>query len=236
NAGTTNTGAVDPLAELADFCRQEGLWFHVDGAYGGSAMLCDKGRSLLKGIEQADSLALDPHKWLFQPFEIGCVLVRDMRWLRETFSVLPEYLKDAAGIEEEVNFRDYGIQLSRNFRALKLWMSLKIFGLEAFRHAVARGFALAELAEEVLCESSCWEVVSPAQLGIVSFRYVTADRSLTEEDAINSQIVNAMIEDGFAYVLSTVLKGRTVLRLCTINPRTSEADIRETLQRLKGFG
>jgi glutamate/tyrosine decarboxylase-like PLP-dependent enzyme len=236
NAGTTNTGAVDPLVELADFCRQEGLWFHVDGAYGGAAMLCNKGRSLLKGLEQADSLALDPHKWLFQPFEIGCVLVRDMRWLRETFSVLPEYLKDVAGIEEEVNFRDYGIQLTRNFRALKLWMSLKVFGLEAFRQAMDWGFAQAELAEEILRKSPCWEIITPAQLGVITFRYVPENRTATEADAINNQIVDAMIQDGFAMVLSTILKGHTALRLCTINPRTTEVDIRETIEKLERFG
>src|SRR5205085_10157584 len=138
-------------------------------------------------------------------------------WLRETFSFLPEYLKDVAGIEEEVNFRDYGIQLTRNFRALKLWMSLKVFGLEAFRQAMDWGFAQAELAEEILRESPRWEIITPAQLGVITFRYVPENRTATEADAINNQIVDAMIKDGFAMVLSTISKGRTALRLCTIN-------------------
>jgi len=236
NAGTTNTGAVDPLVELADFCRTEGLWLHADGAYGVASILCDKGRSLLAGLDQVDSLSLDPHKWLFQPYEIGCVLVRDSRWLRETFHILPEYLKDIERSEEEVNFCDYGIQLTRSFRVLKLWMSLQVFGLEAFRQAVAHGIALAERAEEILRKAACWEVVTPAQLGIVTFRYIAAGASSRVLDTINQQLINEMIADGFAMISSTVLRGYTVLRLCTINPRTTESDLQETIRRLERFG
>ena len=236
NAGTTNTGAIDPLVAIADFCRAEGLWLHADGAYGAASILCDKGRSLLAGIEQVDSLSLDPHKWLFQPYEIGCILVRNSHWLRETFHILPEYLKDIESSEEEINFCDYGIQLTRSFRALKLWMSLKIFGLEAFRKAITHGIALAELAEEALHQSSHWEVVTPGQLGIVTFRYIPTKGSPVPINTINQLLVDAMIADGFAMISSTTLRGYTVLRLCTINPRTSETDIRETIQRLEHFG
>lgn len=236
NAGTTNTGAVDPLAELANFCRQQDLWLHADAAYGGAAVLCERGRSALGGLEAADSLVLDPHKWLFQPYEMGCVLVRKAQWLRETFSILPEFLKDVAGIEEEVNFRDYGIQLTRNFRALKLWMSLKVFGLAAFSRAIERGMTLAEHAEKVLRRSSCWEVVTPAQLGIVSFRYLPANGSEQDANAINQHLIHEMAEDGFAALSSTTLRGKTALRLCTINPRTSEQDLEETILRLERFG
>jgi aromatic-L-amino-acid decarboxylase len=235
NVGTASTGAVDPLADLADFCREEGLWLHVDGAHGAAAILCNQGRSLLKGLERVDSLAINPHKWLFQPFEIGCVLVRDSHQLKETFRIHREYLKltDRA---EEVNFCDYGIQLTRGFQALKLWMSLKVFGLNAFRKAIARGIALAELAEKVLRESPCWEIVTPAQMGIVTFRYVPLSRSSAEVDAINRQLVEDMNVDAFAMVGLAVLKGRIALRVCTINPRTTEADIRETIHRLKRLG
>lgn len=233
NAGTTNTGAVDPLAELARFCRQHDLWLHADGAYGAAAVLCEQGRALLQGLEEVDSLVLDPHKWLFQPFEIGCVLVREWRQLKDTFSILPEYLKDVHRLQEAVNFCDYGIQLSRGFRALKLWMSLKIFGVAAFREAVARGFALAECAEQRLRESRCWEIVTPAQMAIVSFRYRDANRSPEELEATNQQLVERTIADGFAVLTSTTLHGRTVLRLCTINPRTTTEDIRETIARLE---
>lgn len=235
NAGTTNTGAVDPLPALADFCREEGLWLHADGAYGAAAVLCDQGRALLEGLERVDSLSIDPHKWLFQPFEIGCVLVRDGDLLKETFRILPAYLNDVHRWEEEVNFCDYGVQLTRGFRALKLWMSLKIFGLEAFRGAVARGFALAELAETLVRQAPGWELITPAQMGLVTFRYAPAARPAAETDAINRRIADALIADGFAALTTTVLGGRTVLRLCTINPRTTEADIRETFLRLDRF-
>jgi aromatic-L-amino-acid decarboxylase len=225
NAGTTNTGAIDPLPELAHFCREEGLWLHVDGAYGAAAVISDEGRRLLEGLGEADSLALDPHKWLFQPFEIGCVLLRDKRLMKDALSIHPEYLRDVHRFAEETNFCDYGIQLTRNFRALKLWMSLKTFGLEAFRQAVARGFRLAEAAERRLRTNPVWEIVTPAQMGVVTFRH--------RSEAANQQLVDAMLADGFALFTSTVLRDRTVLRLCTINPRTTEDEIVATVDRME---
>jgi len=236
NAGTTNTGAVDPLAELAGFCRQKDLWMHVDGAHGAAAVLVPEGRALLGGLELADSLSLDPHKWLFQPFEIGCVLVREEQWLKDTFRILPEYLRDVHRSEEEVNFCDRGVQLTRNFRALKLWMSLKVFGLAAFREAVGWGIHLAEVAERLLRQSSSFEVVTPAQLAIVSCRYAAPGLSAEQLEEINQRLVGAMIADGYAVLTSTVLRGQTVLRLCTINPRTTEEEIAETIRRLARAG
>jgi glutamate/tyrosine decarboxylase-like PLP-dependent enzyme len=167
---------------------------------------------------------------------MSCVLVRDRRQLKETFHSLPEYLRDIDLSEEEVNFCDYGIQLTRSFRALKLWMSLRVFGLRAFREAVSRGIALAELAEKTLRNLPDWQIVTPAQLGIVTFRYSASRCSWEELEAINQKIVAEMIKDGFAMVSSTVLKGQTVLRVCTINPRTTESDIGETIQRLDRLG
>lgn len=235
NAGTTNTGTVDPLLELSDVCHKEDLWFHIDGAYGAAAVLSDRGRSLLQGLEKADSLSLDPHKWLFQPYEMGSVLVRDKRWLKETFHILPAYLKDIDREEEEINFCDYGIQLTRGFRALKLWMSLKVFGLKEFQAAVSRGIELAEKVEVILNGYPSWEVTSPAQLGIITFRYVGGELESSELDDLNSRLVDKMIADKFAFVSSTNLKGRTVLRMCTMNPRTTEIDIEETVHRLDHF-
>jgi len=226
SAGTTNTGAIDPLNELSRLCQDRNLWLHVDGAYGAAAVICNRGRDLLDGLEMADSLSLDPHKWLFQPFEIGCVLVRELAHLRDTFLILPEYLKDAQQYSTEFNFTDYGLQLTRGFRALKLWMSIKVFGMAAFRAAVERGFALAEFTEARLRKMSGWEIVTPAQMGIVCFRYESAD------DTAHLQLVQSILKDGFALITSTVLQGRTVLRTCTINPRTTESDIEETLDRL----
>jgi len=170
NAGTTNTGAVDPLETLVKICNREGLWLHADGAYGAPAILSDHGRKLMKGIESVDSLTIDPHKWLFQPYDTGCILVRDSQHLKMTFHILPEYLREVEGKETEVNFCDYGIELTRSFRAIRLWMSFKMFGIESFRRAVSHGIEMAETAEKTLRRSSYWDVVSPAQLGVVTFR------------------------------------------------------------------
>jgi aromatic-L-amino-acid decarboxylase len=232
NAGTTNSGAIDPLPELADYCQQQDLWLHADGAYGAAAVFCERGKQMLAGLERVDSLALDPHKWLFQPYEIGCVLVRDASWLQQTFRILPEYLVDIEGREGEINFCDYGIQLSRGFRALKLWMSFKVFGASAFRTALDRGFELAELVEAIVNKTPGWEVVTPAQLGVVTFRYAPQGLAADRLDALNRAIIEAVTADGFAMISSTVLKQQTVLRMCTINPRTTETDIRAFFQRL----
>ena len=230
NAGTTNTGAIDPLEDLADLCRREGLWLHADGAFGAAAVFCDRGRELLNGLARVDSMSLDPHKWLFQPYECGVVMVRNRRHMRETFHVLPEYLQDLESDTEEVNLYDYGIQLTRSFRALKLWMSLQVFGMAAFRAAVERGFELAEYAERVLRARPGWEIVTVSRMGVITFRYVPDN--IDDIDDYNRRLVEPMIEDGLALVMSTTIKGRTVLRFCTINPRTTEDDICRTIDKL----
>jgi aromatic-L-amino-acid decarboxylase len=226
SAGTTNTGAIDPLRELSAFCRQQDLWLHIDGAYGAAAAISERGRELLAGIELADSLSLDPHKWLFQPFEIGCVLMRDIAHLRGAFRILPEYLKDTQQYSAEFNFTDHGLQLTRSFRALKLWMTIKVFGMAAFRAAIDRGFAQAEFVEARLRAMPGWEIVTPAHMGIVCFRYASAD------DAAHLRLVQKVLQDGFALITSTVLRQRSVLRTCTINPRTTNDDIEQSLDRL----
>ncbi|MFN0112124.1 MAG: pyridoxal phosphate-dependent decarboxylase family protein [Blastocatellia bacterium] len=238
NAGTTNTGAVDPLNEIADFCQSENLWLHIDGAYGAAACLTERGKKLMAGIERADSLSLDPHKWMFQPFEIGCVILRDARGLKKTFHTMAEYLEDTKRAEEqEINFYDYGIQLTRGFRALKLWLSLKTFGAAAFRQAIEHSFELAEFAESLVRRSNCWEVVSPATMGIVAFRFVPPYAASEEEiNEINRRMVEAQIEDGFAFANSTALNGRVVQRLCTINHRTTKDDVRATIEKLEQLG
>ena len=226
NAGTTNTGAVDPMPELARFCSEQGLWLHADGAYGAAAMLSERGRRAMTGIDLVDSLSLDPHKWLFQPFDCGCVILRDRQLLRDTFRILPDYLRDAHRLREEVNFCDYGIELTRNFRALKLWMSLKVFGAAAFRAAIERGFELAEIAERRLRQSGQWEILSPAQMAIVAFRHAG-------DDALNARLAADLKAGGYAFLSTTSLGGRTALRLCTINPRTTDEDVLGTIERLE---
>lgn len=225
-AGTTNTGAVDPLLLLREICDREHLWLHVDGAYGAAAALCKEGQELLAGLSLADSLSLDPHKWLFQPFETGCVLLRQGEHLRSTFQLLPDYLQDVHRHSDEINFTDMGIQLTRSFRALKVWLSFKVFGVNAFREAVAQGFRMAAFAESRLRAMPDWEVISPARMGIICFRYNKGD------DEFHGSLVDDMLRDGFALATSTVLRGRHVLRMCTINPRTTPEDIERTLGRI----
>ena len=231
NAGTTNTGAVDPLVELSEICRAEGLWLHADGAYGAAAVITPRGKAALEGLGQVDSLSIDPHKWLFQPFEIGCVLVRDADLLRRTFTTEHEYMQDVDSHQPvaEINYCDYGIQLTRDFKALKLWMSIKTFGLSAIRDAIDKCLDLADYAERRIRESAGVELVSPAQLGVVAFRYVDPGRDESELDQLNLGLIQALMTDGYAFLSSTRLGGRTVLRFCTINPRTTEEDIDQTL-------
>jgi aromatic-L-amino-acid decarboxylase len=225
-AGTVNSGVVDPLDDLADFCSVEGLWFHVDGAYGAPAALSDRGRAVLGGLNRADSLALDPHKWLFQPYDMGSLFVRRIGALTQTFSMTPEYLIDATGGSGEVDLRDRSLELSRRARALKLWLTITVYGLERIRSAITRGIELAEYAESVLRDDARWEVATSAQLGIVTFT-----RSDADDDA-HAAAAAALAEDGYAVVTSTKLREKSVLRLCTINPRTTEEDIKLTLDRL----
>jgi glutamate/tyrosine decarboxylase-like PLP-dependent enzyme len=232
-AGTTGTAAIDPLPELRRVSDERGVWLHVDGAYGAAALVSPRGRELLAGIETADSLTLDPHKWLFQPLEAGCLLVRDARALERAFAVAAAYLRDTAGAtSDEVNFTERGLQLTRQFRALKLWMSIKVFGLEAFRTAIERGIELAEHAERVLSADPSWEVVTPAQLGLVTFRAVVPGAMPDELDALNAGLPAAALADGFAYLTTTTARGVTVLRLCTINPRTTPEEIEQVIERL----
>jgi glutamate/tyrosine decarboxylase-like PLP-dependent enzyme len=236
NAGTTNTGAIDPLPELADYCDQAGLWLHVDGAYGAAAVLCARGRALLAGLGRADSLSIDPHKWLFQPYEIGCLLVREEAWLKQAFHILPEYLTDTEEGRGEVNFCDRGIQLTRGFRALKLWLSLKTFGKAGYEAALERGFELAEFAAESIAQRPDWQVTTPAQMGVLTFRYAPPQASEADRDRINASLVDALIRDSYAMLSTTRLNEQTVLRMCTINPRTRHSDILETVERLDRMG
>lgn len=236
SAGTTNTGAVDPLPELAELCERAGAWLHVDGAYGAAAVISERGRALLPGLGRADSIALDPHKWLFQPYECAVVLMRDARALRDTFREVPEYLRESDLSTEEVNFRDWGVQLTRGFRALKLWLSIQTFGMAAFRAAVDWGIHLAEVAERELRASREWEILTPAQLGIVTFRHRPGGMDDAALDAHQRAVSAQVTRSGWAMLTSTELRGRAALRLCTINPRTTEDDIRETIRRLGEAG
>jgi aromatic-L-amino-acid decarboxylase len=238
NAGTTNTGAVDPLYDIADVCRRHGLWFHVDAAYGWPAVLSETQRPHLQGIDQADSLTLDPHKWFAQPFEAGCVLVREGGRLTKTFQMRPEYMQDVEPRADEVNFCDQGLALTRRFRALKIWLSIKVLGLSWFRRLVDHCCGLAVYAEEALRARPCFEIVTPASLSIVCFRYVPLEgrRSVEELNALNLDLCEKLRETGRAFLSTTRLQEVVCLRLCFVNYRTTAADVDEIVELLERLG
>ncbi len=224
SGGATNTGAVDPLDALAEVCRAHGVWLHVDAAYGGFAALTDRGRNALHGIERADSIALDPHKWLYQPMECGALLVREGRLLRRAFEIVPDYLKDAAVAEGEVNFSDMGLQLTRGWRALKVWLSIQTLGLDAFRAAIEHTLDLAAHAQARIEATPELELMSPAQLGIVCFRR-RFDGDEDTQAALNAGLVARLEATGEARVSSTRLQGAYAIRLCVLNHTSRAEDV-----------
>jgi glutamate/tyrosine decarboxylase-like PLP-dependent enzyme len=227
NAGTTATGAVDPFHELSRVCRARNIWLHVDGAYGAFACLSERGRETLAGMELADSITLDPHKWLYQPYECGCLLVRDGSALRRAFEITSDYLRDAGADEGVVNFADYGLQLSRTSRAFKLWMSLRTFGVGAFREAIDRSLDLAELAHTRIDASDALELVAPPSLGIVCFRRRDGGDELTDG------LVAALEQSGIGLISSTRVHGRSVLRMCILNHTTQADDVERVISFLE---
>ncbi|MEV6979079.1 pyridoxal-dependent decarboxylase [Kitasatospora sp. NPDC093806] len=239
NAGTTATGDVDPLPELAAFCRGEGLWLHVDGAFGAPAALTERGRGLLAGLDAADSVSVDPHKWLFQPAGTGCVLLRDPARLTRAFGVgLPGYLETGAtGHDEgEVDYLQWGVEQTREFRALRLWLSLKVFGADAFRAAVERGQAMADDIAAYIDSRPDLEVVTGPSLAVVTFRGLppaagpfpcpeAADRTVDE-------VCRDLRSEGRAMVAGVTVAGRRVFRLCVINPRAQPDGLRAVVDRV----
>ena len=238
NAGTSSTGAIDPLDSMADFCESEGIWLHVDAAYGGFAVVTEAGKKLLRGIERADSVGLDAHKWFFQPYEAGGLLVKDVRTLERAFAVRHDILQDTIWGANHPNISDYGLQLSRSFRALKIWMSVQTFGMVAFRHAISRGMELATRAGEHVSKSPILELLTPVSLGIVCFRVNPTDTELGEEalENINRAVLAHLFWDNRALMSSTSLGKRFSLRLCILNHTTTWDDVRETLEAIVQFG
>jgi len=218
-SGTTNAGTVDDIPAIAAIAQEHGLWLHVDGAYGGPAAL-SPGRHGIRGLELADSFVLDPHKWLFQPYDAACLWVARPGALDRTFAMHPEYLTDTQG--GPVDLHNRGLELTRHARAAKLWLTLRTYGLDAIEDAVERGIALAELSEE-LAVAAGFEITSAASLGVVTFVVPGLD------DDGHAQVAADVTDGGYAAITSTVLRGRRVLRLCTINPRTTDLDLRGTI-------
>ena len=238
NAGASSTGAIDPLEAMADYCEAEGIWLHVDAAYGGFAVVTDQGKKLLGGIERADSIGLDAHKWFFQPYETGCLLVKDARTLENALAVKHDILQDTIWGANHPNFSDHGLQLSRSVRALKIWMSVQTFGMGAFRRAVSNGMELAGRAEEYVRESRTLELLTPVSLGIVCFRINPAHAGLDEEalKKVNQKVLARVFWEDRAFFSSTTLRKTFALRLCIVNHTTTWDDVRETLETCERFG
>ena len=237
SGGSVQTGAIDPLDVLARFAAESNLWMHVDGAYGAVAMLDPHSRPLLEGIERADSIALDPHKWLSVPVECGCVLVRDGALLRDTFSLVPPYIRTETGkgIGNLPWFAEYGMQQTRGFRALKLWVTLANAGTLGLEQQIAHQIALARYLAERVDAAPDFELRSKDPLSIVCFRYVPEEIAGSEEalDALNKKVMEHMQADGRTFVTSATLAGRFVLRACILHYDTTEADIDAMLQAVK---
>lgn len=235
SAGSTNTGSIDPLQEIASLCQSYGIWMHVDGAYGASVLLTKKYKHLLKGIEAADSISWDAHKWLFQTYGCGMVLVKDKSSLFNSFNTHPEYLKDLEAKEGEVNYGDMGMELTRPARGLKLWFTLQVMGSEAISEAIEHGFQLAEWAEDELKKKRNWEIISHAQLAIVNFRFAPSNLTEKQIDELNQNISKAIIDNGYAGVFTTELNGKKVLRICALHPDANESDMRNTVRLLNEY-
>ncbi|MCY4455462.1 MAG: aminotransferase class I/II-fold pyridoxal phosphate-dependent enzyme [Chloroflexi bacterium] len=238
NAGAGSTGAIDPLEAMADYCETAGIWLHADAAYGGFAVVTERGRTLLRGIERADSIGLDAHKWFFQPYEAGCLMVKDASTLRSVFAARPDILQDTVWGANHPNFADLGLQISRSFRALKVWMSVQVFGMAAFREAVSNGMELAARAEEHVRASAVLEMLSPTSLGIVCFRVNPADAHIGEEtlETVNKNVLARVFWEEPALMSSTLLKETFALRLCILNHTTAWDDVHETLEAIERFG
>ncbi len=241
SAGTVNTGAIDPLDAIADVCTRRGVWLHVDGAYGAPAALTTEHRAAFAAIGRADSVAMDPHKWLYVPIECGFVAIRNAGAMRDAFSLVPPYLRtdDApAGVSAGPWEAEYGFQQTRGFRALKVWMALKRRGRNGYAEAIAHDIALARfLADELRAEPDV-ELWEPQELSIVCFRLVPeALRAQPDAtDALNKRVASQVQLGGRAFLSTTTLRGKLYLRACVINPRAEREDMRALVTAVRDAG
>jgi aromatic-L-amino-acid/L-tryptophan decarboxylase len=238
NAGTVNTGAIDDLAALAKFCRKEALWFHVDGAFGALARIVPSLASLVEGIEQADSLAFDLHKWMYLPFEVACVLVRDAKAHTDAFTLTPIYLaKTSRGvIAGGLPFADRGLELTRSFRALKVWMSLKAHGINAFSRLIEQNVCQARYCADLIEDHPDLELVAPVPLNIVCFRFASGTVSNHKLNRVNEEILLRIQESGLAVPSGTSIGDAFALRIAITNHRSKRRDFDLLLKAVSEIG
>jgi aromatic-L-amino-acid decarboxylase len=229
SAGTVNTGAVDPIGEVADFCAGEGLWCHVDGAYGAFFQLTERGRRSFEGIERADSITLDPHKGMFLPYGTGCLLVRDGRTLLDAHATGPtDYLRDLSGEGQSLNFSDYSPELSRDFRGLRVWLPLKLHGLGAFRDALDEKLDLARLLHDGIEGTPGIDLPWQPELSIVAWQ-----PSGDEPDSRGRAMLDKINRSGRIFLSSTVVEGRYTLRAAILSHRTHRDRIEEAIEIIR---
>jgi aromatic-L-amino-acid/L-tryptophan decarboxylase len=230
SAGTASTGTIDPLHDIRDVCHRHGVWFHIDAAYGGPAVLTARYKDQLSALKDADSLALDPHKWMYVPVEAGLSLVRDGAAMRDAFSLVPPYIRtdgNSAGVLGLPWYSEYGFQQTRGFRALKVWMALKFHGVDGYTASLERDLSLADRLAERVRESGDLQLVTKPSLSIVCFRF--APRSVRNDEEklneLNKRLLEAVRLGGDAFLSSTTIRGAFCLRACVINHRCTEQDI-----------
>ena len=225
-AGTVNTGAVDDLEKIANICEKENLWFHIDGAFGIFAVLDENKKEMLKGLERADSIAFDLHKWMYMPYEIGCALVKNENTHRHAFTYTPEYLEHTQrGLASKANwFSDYGVQLSRGFRSLKAWMSLKENGAEKYRRLVRQNIYQAQYLADLLDAEDELERLAPVPMNIVCYRYTLPGLDNETLNRINRELLIRIQESGVAAPSNTTLQGRFAIRVAITNHRSRLED------------
>ena len=241
SAGTASTGAIDPLHDIREVCQRHGVWFHVDAAYGGPAVLTARYKDALSALKDADSLALDPHKWLYVPVEAGLSLVRDGAAMRDAFSLVPPYIRtegNSAGVLGLPWFSEYGFQQTRGFRALKVWMALKFYGVDGYTASIERDLCLADRLAEQVRQSAHLQLVTEPSLSIVCFRFAPVSLRGDEEklNQLNKRLLEAVQLGGHAFLSSTTINGAFCLRACVINHRSREQDIDFLVAHVKQTG
>jgi glutamate/tyrosine decarboxylase-like PLP-dependent enzyme len=231
SAGTVGTGSIDPMLELAVIARESGAWFHVDGAYGALAAIAEPG--LFAGMELADSISLDPHKWLYQPLDCGCLLYRDSTAAQRAFSHTGDYAKVLQDEPvESFAFFEESIELSRRFRALKLWLSLRYHGLANFREAIRNDLAMAQHLAHLISAEPELELLGPVPLSAVCFRY----RANVDADMLNQKILQGVIRRGRVFLSNAGIHGSFALRACIVNHRTTRADVEQVVSEVTAVG
>lgn len=224
--GTTNSGAVDDLEAVAEICQRHNLWYHVDAAYGGPAAKVSGVSHLFEGIENADSVVVNPHKWMYVPFEAGGVLVKNPKHLRSTFSSLPNYLKSDQQNDGRTDLMEYNLPLTKEFKALKVWMTIKAFGAKRLRKQIVTDISNAQYLVDFIKDEENLELMVPVPLSIVCFRYNPGGKDEESLNELNDRIINRIEADGRVFLTGTKIHRKTALRVCFINHRTEKSDVR----------